>query len=425
MTFPLSLTLAPAALSLKPGGSAEISVTINNISDLVQHYQVTIVGLPSDDLWSREQDITKLRPGESGVVRVRISLPDKGGLVGGQYVLGVLVTSPYQPDVSRSADLTLTVEAVSGITMAAQPAIAYGHDQAAFTVSLKNEGNVGVNVELTAIDDQGRARFILQPPTLALAPGVAQPAMVEVRAAGPFTGQERRSAITIRGQVAGETRGEAQVTFIQTPRVPAALFRTLGIVLAVAVVAAAIVVGGLLGRSATPPNGAAATPSAGASPSMSTSAAAGADPPTVTPLTVDPTPPVAQQKVTFRTEASQDVTTWKWEVFDPTNAPLASGTKAKSFSFTFPTAEAFTLRLTVTNAAGSTVTLTQKVTVGEPPPNYQPVLKSIELAPGESATNSALCPAGKVVLGGGIDTEADDLATAGSVIETSYPTGDI
>ena len=41
--------------------------------------------------------------------RWTIALPEKGGVLGQRYDLGVLVTSPYDADVSRSADLALDV----------------------------------------------------------------------------------------------------------------------------------------------------------------------------------------------------------------------------------------------------------------------------------------------------------------------------
>src|SRR4051794_9512979 len=119
--FLLKVEISPSELEMKPGDSAQVVVKVTNVSDIVEHYQVRIVGLPSDDYWSSENKLTKLRPAESGTFKVRIQLPAKGDLLSGQHPLGVLVTSRDRPKISRSADLALEVGAVSGITLDPKP----------------------------------------------------------------------------------------------------------------------------------------------------------------------------------------------------------------------------------------------------------------------------------------------------------------
>lgn len=127
MNFPLTFDLSTAAVKLKPGGSAQVVVTIRNVSPIVQHYEALVVGLPSDDLWSRDAEMTKLRPGEAGTITVTVALPVDTQMLGGTYVLGVLVRSPYQPrEVSRAEELALTVETIAGITVTAFPEIIHG-----------------------------------------------------------------------------------------------------------------------------------------------------------------------------------------------------------------------------------------------------------------------------------------------------------
>ena len=245
--FPLTVAVTPNAVQVKPGGTAQISVDVTNVSDIVQHYQVTIVGLPSDDYWASEPAVTKLRPGESGTIGVRINLPEKGGVLGGRTDLGVLVTSPYQPDVSRSVDLALDVSAVAGIELTATPMTATDRTSAAYAVSLSNEGNLEVPVDLVASDDHGKAQIVISPPSLDIRPGESQAAQVSVRARGILTGQERRSTISIKAQAGNETRGDVSVTFIQTPWISPGVLRVLGIALGVMILAGSMVAGAVIG----------------------------------------------------------------------------------------------------------------------------------------------------------------------------------
>jgi uncharacterized membrane protein len=197
MSFPLNLAISPATLRLGAGQSGEVQVTITNVSDVVEHYEVSVVGLPSVEFWRCEPaDVTKLRPGESATVRAIVTLPPRGGLGGGNYPLAVLVRSPYQPSVSRAADLSLSVEAVSGVTLAAQPTMATGKTRAFFGVLARNEGNVAIPLTVSAVDDRGRARFVVEPSMLYLNPGEAQQVRVEVSAPGKSSVLRSRSEPT-------------------------------------------------------------------------------------------------------------------------------------------------------------------------------------------------------------------------------------
>jgi uncharacterized membrane protein len=171
VAFALTVAATPAALKLKPGGTASVDVAIVNVSDIIEHYDVTIVGLPPEYLTSTDSAGPKLKPRQSATVRLTIALPAKGGIPGGHYVLGVLVSSKYTPEVRRAAELVLDVEAVSDLTLTPQPLVAQGRKGARFTVAVSNQGNTYVTVALAAHDDQGKAEFRVQPPSMTLGPG--------------------------------------------------------------------------------------------------------------------------------------------------------------------------------------------------------------------------------------------------------------
>ena len=283
MAFGLTITVTPARVQLKPGGTTQVSVTITNVSDIVEHYQVALVGLPSHDYWTSEPALTKLRPKESGTVTLAITLPDQGGILGGRYVLGVFVTSPYQPDVARSADLVLHVSATSGISLTATPLTATDQRTASYTLLLTNNGNTDAPLHLTATDENGRATVHVTPTSVHIPPGTATAAHVTVQAPTTLTGPERRSTIAVTAHTttahtagppaAGETRGEVKLTLIQPPLIPPTLFRILGMMLAVTVMAAAILTGSVLGRrsSAAPGNSTANATAAVSSPTKGAS----------------------------------------------------------------------------------------------------------------------------------------------------------
>ncbi|WP_370964391.1 hypothetical protein [Amycolatopsis sp. cg9] len=248
MAGALKVTFTPERLTLGPGESAELEVTIQNASRVVEHFATTVVGLPREDLSSAEPAVMKLRPLETGTVRLQVSVPDHGGMVAGAYALGVLVRSPYQREVSRCEELPLDVRPAPALVLGVQPEIVTGGKSGLYVLNLANEGNTPLAVALAGRDQENRVGFEFRPREVYLEPGTSAGAELTVRADPPLTGQEARRALTLRAH-AGEAEAERPVTFLQRPRVAGGLLRVATVAAGVAVLAGAALGGALLIRS--------------------------------------------------------------------------------------------------------------------------------------------------------------------------------
>jgi|GEM_PF-6112158 len=411
--FPLTVDLSAATLKVEPGGQASVVVGIRNVGQVVQHYEAGVVGLPSE-LWNRDVEVIKLRPGESGSITLTVRVPASGPLRGGTYHLAVLVRSPYQPEVSRSEDLTLEVAAVTGVELAVQPTVVEGRAGGRAVAMLGNQGNIELLVTVSATDDQGRARFRVDPPALAVPPGGQVQTAISWEVPSFFTGQARRSAITVRAHTGDQVRAESAISFVQPPRVPAAVLTVLGIVLAVAVVAGAIIVGAVITRPAPTPTADPGMASSVLSPSTS---ASGAQPPKAPMLTLTPAKPMPDVAVTVTAKSSEQITAWAWQVADTGNNLVATGDTPNTFSWTPKAAGTFTLKLTVTSEGGQT-TATLPVVVAPPP--LEVVTQELTLAPGLT-TGTIACPEGRAPVSGGLTT---DPAAGAVTFSHSAPTAD-
>jgi len=417
MDFPLTVDLSTAGIRLKPGGMADVVVTIRNVSPIVQHYEARVIGLPSEDLWSRDVETVKLRPGESGTITVKITLPQDTQVLGGTYVLGVLVRSPYQPnDVSRAEELTLVVETVAGITMSAFPEIIQGRNDGFFSVTVANTGNTAVSLDLVATDDQGKASFFLNPPGVALPARGTQPVQVQIRSRGPFSGNERRSAVTVRAMAGGEQRGETRVTFVQQPRVASAVLRVLGIVLAVAVVAASIIVGGILGRSddTVTPTQQATTQQ----PTTVTTSASGDKPPAAPKIKITPPQPIVNENVNFSAQVPDGVTEFAWQVIKKPEGTVMITNVNPQFDWTPAEVGDYNVKLTISDDGGESSTAVD-FSVQDRPSNVQIVSEEVELPNNELVTHTVDCPEPKVALGGGAYVALNE--AQGLLFESSRP----
>jgi hypothetical protein len=256
------VAVAPDKVTVQPGAGTEVEVTIQNTGRSVEHYDTTVVGLPRDDLFGCVPPTVKLRPGESGTVRVTLSIPERPAPDAGLYTLGVLVRSPYQKQVSRCEELRLDVQPAPGVSIAAAPEVVTGGGSARYALQLTNDGNTPLDVTLHGTDPEGAVGFSFRPRSVRVAPNASAPAQLSVRAMAPWSGQEARRTLTVRATATGDLTTEKQLTFVQRPRIPSGPMRFVGIALAVGVLAAATLAGALVrnaSSNAKPGAGAAAT----------------------------------------------------------------------------------------------------------------------------------------------------------------------
>jgi hypothetical protein len=239
----------PDRANVRPGQSVGVDVTIQNTSKAVEHYGATIVGLPRDDLSSCEPAVVKLRPGESGSVRVSIAIPPRPAPLAGLYTLGVLVRSPYQRQVSRCEELRLTVETAPAVTLEVQPEVVHGGAEATYTVGVVNEGNAPTEVALHGSDQERKVVFAFRPRSVRIAANSSATVTLTVRARAPWSGQEARRALTLRATAQPDLVVERTATFVQRPRIPRGPVRVVGIAAAVAVLAGATIAGALVSRA--------------------------------------------------------------------------------------------------------------------------------------------------------------------------------
>ncbi|WP_415830413.1 hypothetical protein, partial [Kibdelosporangium persicum] len=259
MAIAMKVTVSPERISLGPGESADVEVTVQNASQVVEHFAGHIVGLPSNDLFRCEPDVVKLRPKEVGTLRMQITVPERGGLVAGPYILGLVVKSPYSQEVSRCEELPLDVRPAPALTMNVQPEVANGGKIGNYVVNLANEGNMPMAVTLSGSDPENRVGFKFAPRELRLEPGMVAGAQVTVNSDQPLTGQEKRRSATLRAN-AGDTVVEKPVSFVQRPKIRGGWMKFAALAAGLAVLGGATVGGALLLRDIKTQNAAATAP---------------------------------------------------------------------------------------------------------------------------------------------------------------------
>lgn len=239
MARPIRLDLDQEHLTVGPGESARLALTLRNTSDVVEHLQVEVRGLPPGARAQTEPPTVKLLPGAVAECALTLELPTAPPADAGSHVLGVLARSPHRREVSRCEEVRLDVPALPGLAMSVEPQLVRAGGRAGFTATLVNEGNTALRISLQGSDPERRVQFRFTPPDVALRPRQTAHVAVTAVADRPWTGQEARRALTLTAG-AGDVTAAQTVTLVQPPRLAPVVLRSVAGVVALLVMAGAL-----------------------------------------------------------------------------------------------------------------------------------------------------------------------------------------
>jgi eukaryotic-like serine/threonine-protein kinase len=191
----IGVAVEPDVLTLTPGVPSIVRVTIANAGHIVDHFLVTVDGVP--DGWVEgPHKPAQLNPGARATVPLKVLVPRTCVNHAGEYEVTVSVHSRDKPEESTAATARWTVVPFTGSAVTLAPQRARAWRRATFHATLKNDGNAPANYTLTASDEEQVLRCEFAPAQASLDPcaslTVAIGAAVPVRWIGtaqtrPFT----------------------------------------------------------------------------------------------------------------------------------------------------------------------------------------------------------------------------------------------
>ncbi|MFN8075936.1 MAG: hypothetical protein U0Q15_11020 [Kineosporiaceae bacterium] len=268
----VSVRLSEQVLSLPPGGTAVVVVTVANTSTIVEHYTVEAVRLPAG-LSARASGVpVQLSVGEQAEVPLTVTAATAPPPASGATMVGVMVSSPHRLQVRRVEELTVEVQPAPAFTAVVEPPSARGRRRGEVDLVLRNPGNAPLDVDLTARDPQRKVRVELGTSRVSLPPGGSahvtaalsgRPVLMgkAVRHQVAFSAQPVAVPTPARGLPAGYPVAPAQplppwtgqAEFVQEPVLAPGLVRAVGAAFGVVTLAGVVGVGSIMvrGRSRT------------------------------------------------------------------------------------------------------------------------------------------------------------------------------
>jgi hypothetical protein len=172
------------AVTVTPGDIATTSLTVRNDSDIVEAYDLTVVG--DCAAWTTAEPArVSLYPGTSETVTLRLAPPRSPEIRAGEMPLGVRVLPNEHPESVRVLETTVRVGEFHELQTELSPRRRRGWLRGRYLLAVRNQGNTPVQVRFTPGQAGEELRFAFNPTQPKLEPGESAEVGLRVRTAKP------------------------------------------------------------------------------------------------------------------------------------------------------------------------------------------------------------------------------------------------
>jgi serine/threonine protein kinase len=167
-------------LSIAPGQSATIKGTLANLGTTVDHFRLSIEGMPRGWLSGSDEEI-QLNPGMSAPIELTVRTQRSPAWFAGEYPVTIIARSRERPQEFGTAGALFTILPFTESALSIEPNRVRGYRKASFTATLRNDGNVAGRYSLAGEDDEKQLEYRFFPQTVDLDPGTYTSVRLMVR----------------------------------------------------------------------------------------------------------------------------------------------------------------------------------------------------------------------------------------------------
>ncbi|MFF9484580.1 hydrolytic protein [Streptomyces sp. NPDC014676] len=172
------------AVTVTPGDIATTTLTVRNDSDIVEAYDLKVVG--DCAAWTTvEPARVSLYPGTSETVTLRLEPPRSPEIRAGEVPLGVRVLPNEHPDAVRVLETTVHIGEFRELRTELSPRRRRGWLRGRYLLAVRNQGNTPVRVRFTPGQAGEELAFAFDPAQPKLEPGESAEVRLRVRTAKP------------------------------------------------------------------------------------------------------------------------------------------------------------------------------------------------------------------------------------------------
>jgi hypothetical protein len=203
----IRLGLDAPALAITPGQLAVVMLTLANVGRLVDHFAITVEGIPSWWVQGLNRQI-RLNPGHQTTVPLHILVPESPGNLAGDYAVVVRARSQENPAESGTAEAVWTVARFAATALDLAPKRRTGWRSGSYLVTLENQGNATEHYALAGSDDEQKLSYRFSRADWILSPGTAVRVPLQLQAPIRWIGTKQRQAFTIDASAARDASAQ-------------------------------------------------------------------------------------------------------------------------------------------------------------------------------------------------------------------------
>lgn len=179
MSAEIRIQLSKNSVRLRPGERADLTLTVQNMGEIVDRYHITVQG--GDPSWTTlSRPELSLFPQGQDQVQVTVGLPSSPPAGAGRYELSVQVTSEENPAERSTAVIDLEVVAVPAFDVVLRPQRQSGMGEGTFRLEVVNQGNADLSTQFEASDPEEGCLYVFEPPLLVVPAGEERPGQLRV-----------------------------------------------------------------------------------------------------------------------------------------------------------------------------------------------------------------------------------------------------
>ena len=225
-------------LSLAPGDTLTLPLTVHNLGDETESYTIVPAGLTASWTNITPGNLT-LFGGSQDVIDVTISPPALSSTTAGPTSIAIRVIPLGDSDDAVVAEATLVVEPFDDCRIVPLQPIQRTRHRTNFEFMVENHGNTVTSCRLHLVDPTDRVDGDFDPPAVGVGPGAATLVRLKARAA---RGGFRRATRTLDFEVEAGRQGlppvVAPMSLVQSPTIPGAVLARVAAVVGLVAAAA-------------------------------------------------------------------------------------------------------------------------------------------------------------------------------------------
>ncbi|HLI05076.1 MAG TPA: protein kinase [Ktedonobacteraceae bacterium] len=236
----IGLSANPKTLTITPGQTLPVQVTLTNLGNTVDWFTTTVEGVPPDWVQGAGRQV-QLNPGAQETLDMRVSVARTPANRAQDYPVTIRARSREKPNESNTTQETWTVLPFKEDAVRIEPRRVVGRGRAKYSIVLQNSGNAPASYALAGEDDEQKMDYAFDSNPVPVEPGYEARIPLKVRVSRKWIGREDRRPFQVRALPTGSSLPlSAPGEFVNKALIPGWILPALGLLLVAAIALAAL-----------------------------------------------------------------------------------------------------------------------------------------------------------------------------------------